>query len=83
MKSIALSALVMSSLILTSCKPSICDCKKMLVEAEKEMASAKTEADRKKVKDKLQAKFKPCEELGKNKSKEEQDKMLEEFKKCK
>lgn len=83
MKSIALSALVMSSLILTSCKPSICDCKKMLVEAEKEMASAKTEADRKKVNDKLQAKFKPCEELGKNKSKEEQKKMLEEFEKCK
>ncbi|MFN4910299.1 MAG: hypothetical protein ACK444_04955 [Flavobacteriales bacterium] len=83
MKSIALSALVMSSLILTSCKPSICDCKKMLVEAEKEMTSAKTEADRKKVKDKLQAKFKPCEELGKNKSKEEQKKMLEELEKCK
>ncbi len=83
MKSIALSALVMSSLILTSCKPSICDCKKMLVEAEKEMTTAKTEADRKKVKDKLQAKFKPCEELGKNKSKEEQKKMLEEFEKCK
>ena len=83
MKSIALSALVMSSLILTSCKPSICDCKKILVEAEKEMTSAKTEADRKKVNDKLQAKFKPCEELGKNKSKEEQKKMLEEFEKCK
>jgi hypothetical protein len=55
----------------------------MLVEAEKEMTSAKTEADRKKVKDKLQAKFKPCEELGKNKSKEEQKKMLEELEKCK
>ena len=41
------------------------------------------EADRKKVKDKWEPKFKPCEELGKNKSKEEQDKMLEEFKKCK
>jgi len=50
MKSIALSALVMSSLILTSCKPSICDCKKMLDESMKEMTSAKTEADRKKSK---------------------------------
>jgi predicted nucleic acid-binding Zn ribbon protein len=83
MKSIALSALVMSSLILTSCKPSICDCKKMGTEFYKEMTSAKTEADQKKVNDKWQAKFKPCEELGKNKSKEEQKKMLEEFEKCK
>lgn len=78
-----LGALVMSTLILTSCKPSICDCKKMLDESMKEITSAKTDADRKKVKDKWEPKFKPCEELGKDKSKEEQEKMLEEFKKCK
>lgn len=55
----------------------------MGTEVYKEMTSAKTEADQKKVNDKWQAKFKPCEELVKNKSKEEQDKMLEEFEKCK
>ncbi|MFM7565855.1 MAG: hypothetical protein ACKO4K_03845 [Flavobacteriales bacterium] len=83
MKSIALSAFVLASLVLASCKPSLCDCKKMAEDNNKEFLAAKSDADKKKVEENRKTKLKPCEDLIKNKSKEEQDKLIQEWLKCK
>jgi hypothetical protein len=83
MKSNALSALVLAPLVLASCKPSLCDCKKIDEDYQKEILAAKSDADEKKVEEKWKTKLKRCEDLIKNKSKEEQDKIIDVWKKCK